>query len=126
MFHTSNYDIIDTGLALWSSSFLAFIWSFSYHVRVPVLVYDLLMWPVRKDYVDLLSYSAFNVRNCGQCHSNLHFDNLRLFEVPCAMIFMHYCFTEGGFLSVGFIVMCCYEFAVLSSVLSKIANDSDR
>lgn len=48
-----------------------------------------------------------------------------MFEVLCVMIFMYYCFIEGGFLLVGFIVMC-YEFVVFSSVLLKIVNDSDR
>lgn len=60
-----NYDIIDIGLVFWLFFFLVFIWLFFYYVRVFVLVYDFFMWFVRKDYVDLLSYSVFNVWNCG-------------------------------------------------------------
>lgn len=84
------------------------------------LVWDPLIGLVNEDYRDLLSCNAFDVLNCGLCHSNLHFDNLWLFEVLCATKFMHYCFTEGGFLSAGFIVICCWDFTMLSRVLSYV------
>lgn len=83
-------------------------------MSVSVLFSDPLMEPVTGDYGDLLSCNAFNVPNCGQCHSNLHFDNLWLFEVLYALKFMHCCFTEGGFCQL--VSMLCAARSLLNLV----------